>query len=90
MAVGIARQPPDPQAEYRHQNRNRQEPEEVRQSKPALGDKLPAERGPDTYHRNDGNQRQQNVAGQLAHPVLQRAFAFHDQPRGGQQGIGDN
>ncbi len=81
-------QAPDPQAQSQHQNRHRHEPEEIGQRKPAFRHVAPAQRRPDADHRDHHHQRQQYLAGQLAHPLLQRAFAFHNQPRGAQQQIG--
>ena len=88
MAGGARAQAPDPQAQRQHQDRYRQEPEEIGQRKPALRHIAPAQRRPDADHRDHHHQRQQHLAGQLAHPLLQRAFAFHDQPRGAEQQIG--
>ena len=88
MAGGARAQAPDPQAQSQHQNRHRHEPEEIGQRKPAFRHVAPAQRRPDADHRDHRHQRQQRLAGQLAHPLLQRAFAFHDQPRGAQQQIG--
>ncbi len=88
VAGGARAQAPDPQAQSQHQNWHRHEPEEIGQRKPAFRHVAPAQRRPDADHRNHHHQRQQYLAGQLAHPLLQRAFAFHNQPRGAQQQIG--
>ncbi|SQC71743.1 Uncharacterised protein [Klebsiella pneumoniae] len=50
--------------------------EEIGQRKPAFRHVAPAQRRPDADHRDHHHQRQQYLAGQLAHPLLQRAFAF--------------
>ena len=87
MAVGVSAQAPDPQAKDENQNGDRHKPVKIGQGKPAFSNGMPAQRRPDADHGDDRQQRQQRTAGQLAHTLLQRAFAFHNQPGRAKQRI---